>query len=165
MSSPTPSDFRLTGRMVLIGLVGFFAIVVGVNAIMIRAATSTFGGVETANAYQAGLAFNRQQAAALAQDALHWNVSADLTRRADGAAALAVSVRDSTGTPPTALNVDARLLHPADARRDHHITLRELAAGRFEGAEPVPPGLWDLVIDVSRGGTELFRSKSRIALR
>jgi hypothetical protein len=38
-------------------------------------------------------------------------------------------------------------------------------AGRFEGAEPVPPGLWDLVIDVSRGGTELFRSKSRIALR
>jgi nitrogen fixation protein FixH len=165
MSSPTPSEFRLTGRMVLIGLVGFFAIVVGVNAIMIRAATSTFGGVETANAYQAGLAFNRQQADALAQDALHWNVTADLMRRADGAAVLVVSVRDNAGTRLTALDVDARLLHPADARRDHHVTLREPAAGRFEGSEPVPPGLWDLVIDISRGGAELFRSKSRIVLR
>jgi nitrogen fixation protein FixH len=165
MSSPTSPDFRLTGRMVLIGLVAFFAIVVGVNAIMIRAATSTFGGVETANAYQAGLAFNRQQAGALAQDALHWNVTADLTRRADGAAALVVNVRDNTGVPLAALDVDARLLHPADARRDHHVSLRELTAGRFEGSEPVPAGLWDLVIDISRRGAELFRSKSRIVLR
>ena len=61
------SDFRLTGRMVLACLVAFFAIVFGVNAIMIRAAMSTFGGVETQNAYQAGLAFNHQQADALAQ--------------------------------------------------------------------------------------------------
>jgi nitrogen fixation protein FixH len=165
MNSPTPSDFRLTGRMVLFGLVGFFAIVMGVNAIMIRAATSTFGGVETANAYQAGLAFNRQQAGVLAQDALHWNVTAELTRGVDGVAALVVSVSDSAGTPLTALDVDGRLLHPADARRDHHITLRELAAGRFEGSEPVPSGLWDLVIDISRGGAELFRSKNRIVLR
>ena len=39
---------ELTGRMVLICLVAFFAIVAGVNAVMIRAAVSTFGGVETA---------------------------------------------------------------------------------------------------------------------
>jgi nitrogen fixation protein FixH len=165
MNSPARSDFRLTGRMVLVGLVVFFAIVMGVNAIMIRAATSTFGGVETVNAYQAGLAFNRQQVGALAQDALHWNVTAELTRRADGTAIVAVDARDSAGTPLTALDVDAWLLHPADARRDHRVSLRELAAGRFEGAEPVPPGLWDLVIDMSRGGVELFRSKSRIVLR
>jgi nitrogen fixation protein FixH len=165
MNRPARSDFRLTGRIVLACLVAFFAIVIGVNAIMIRAATSTFGGVETQNAYQAGLAFNRQHADALAQDALDWNVAADLTRQADGIAALVVSVRDRAGTPLTALDVDARLLHPADARRDHHVALRELAAGRFEGREPVPPGLWDLVIDVSRGGTELFRSRNRIVLR
>ncbi len=38
---------RVTGRMVLICLVAFFAVVAGVNAVMIAAAVSTFGGVET----------------------------------------------------------------------------------------------------------------------
>ena len=50
--------------MVLICLVAFFAVVAGVNAVMIRAAVSTFGGVETDSAYQAGLAFAREIAAA-----------------------------------------------------------------------------------------------------
>ncbi len=75
----------MTGRTVLICLVGFFAVVAGVNAVMIRAAVSTFGGVETANAYQAGLAFAREIAAAEAQDALHWQVRAKVAaaRRCD----------------------------------------------------------------------------------
>ena len=37
---------------------------------MIRCAVTTFGGVETESAYQAGLAFKRETAAARAQDAL-----------------------------------------------------------------------------------------------
>ena len=44
----------LTGRTVLICLIAFFAVVAIVNGIMIRAAISTFGGVETGSAYQAG---------------------------------------------------------------------------------------------------------------
>ena len=51
---------EVTGRMVLVCLVAFFAVVAGVNAVMIRAAVSTFGGVETESAYQAGLAFARR---------------------------------------------------------------------------------------------------------
>jgi nitrogen fixation protein FixH len=151
--------------MVLVCLVAFFAVVVGVNVVMIRAATSTFGGVETENAYQAGLAFNREHAAALAQDARHWSVTADLARRSDETAALVVRLRDGAGAPVTAVVVDARLVHPANAHRDHRIVLRELAGGQFDGAAEVPPGQWDLLIDVSRDGAELFRSKSRVVLR
>ena len=47
---------------------------------MIRAAISTFGGVETGSSYQAGLAFEREIAAARAQDALHWQVKANVRR-------------------------------------------------------------------------------------
>src|SRR5262249_60434903 len=94
-----PSEFRLTGRIVLVSLVLFFATVAAVNAVMIRAATMTFGGVETVNAYQAGLAFNRAHAAALAQDARDWKVVAELTRTADGTAALAGSLPDAGGVP------------------------------------------------------------------
>ena len=46
---------ELTGRMVLIWLVAFFAVVAAVNAIMIDAAISTFAGLESDSPYQAGL--------------------------------------------------------------------------------------------------------------
>ena len=72
---------EVTGRMVLVGLVAFFAAVAGVNAVMIWAAVSTFGGVETESSYQAGLAFARETAAVAAQDALHWQVKAKRLRR------------------------------------------------------------------------------------
>jgi nitrogen fixation protein FixH len=158
------SGFTVTGRLVLTGLILFFAVVAGMNVVLIRAATTTFGGVETANAYQAGLAFNRDHAAAIAQDGRHWTVAADLTRRSSEAV-LSVGLRDGAGLPVTAVAVGARLAHPADARRDHRIELRERAPGQFEGTADVPPGQWDLLIDVTRGGQDLFRSKSRVVLR
>jgi nitrogen fixation protein FixH len=56
------------------------------------------------------------------------------------------------------------LAHPADARRDQVIALRELTPGSFAGSASAAPGQWDLLLDVSRAGEELFRSKSRLVL-
>src|SRR5262245_30122302 len=69
-------EFQVTGRMVLAALLGFFGLVAGVNAAMIYAAVSTFGGVETESSYRAGLAFAREAATVAAQDARHWSVTA-----------------------------------------------------------------------------------------
>ncbi len=159
------SGFRLTGRMVFASLVVFFAIVIAVNVVMVRAATSTVGGIETQNPYETGLAFNRDHDAALAQDARHWNVTANLTRRSGETAELSVKLRDRNGNPVTRIAVAATLAHPADARRDHTITLVQRGAGEFAGTADVPRGFWDLMIDVSRDGTELFRSRSRVLLQ
>ena len=60
---------RLTGRMVLLCLVGFFGVVFGVNGILVHEALSTFGGVDTDSAYQAGRMFEQDVAMAKAQDA------------------------------------------------------------------------------------------------
>jgi nitrogen fixation protein FixH len=160
-----PSGFRLTGRMVFAGLVLFFATIAAVNAVMIRAATQTFGGVETENAYQAGLAFNRAHAAAVAQDGRHWSVAAELTRGSDTSATLVVSLHDGAGAPVSGVAAEARLAHPADARRDQRIALRERAPGTFEGSADVPPGQWDLLLEFSRADEPQFRSKSRVVLR
>jgi nitrogen fixation protein FixH len=164
-SAPHPSAFRLTGRMVFVGLVLFFATIAAVNAVMIRAATLTFGGVETENAYQAGLAFNRAHAAAVAQDGRHWSVAAELTRGSDNSAMLVVSLLDGAGAPVSGVAVDARVAHPADARRDRRIALREKSPGTFQGSADVSHGQWDLLLDVARAGEHLFRSKSRVVLR
>jgi nitrogen fixation protein FixH len=150
--------------MVLLCLVAFFAVVAGVNAVMIRLAVSTFGGVETGNAYQAGLAFSKEIAAAHAQDALHWQVKAHVS--ADGAGTLVeIVVRDPDGRPVAGLEASARLAHPADKRSDHVVAMHETEAGTFRGRADRIAGQWDLVFELSRGEARVFRSRNRVFLR
>jgi len=156
---------ELTGRAVLFCFLGFFGIIVVMNAVLIRAATTTFGGVETPSAYKVGLAFNREIAAARAQEARHWTVDAKVTRNLQGNAVLAVNVRDRDGAPPVSIALAAKIAHPADTRRDQTLAIRQVAPGSFDGAIHAEPGQWDLVIDISRDGERLFRSKSRVTLR
>jgi len=154
----------LTGRAVLIWVIGFFAVVSIVNAIMIRAAISTFGGVETSSAYQAGQMFEREAAAARAQDARHWRVQAQL-RRAGEDAVLEIEARDANGEPLPGLTAVAALHHPTNARDDHAVPLGESAPGRFSGTVAAAPGQWDVLIDLSRAGERVFRSRNRVVLK
>jgi nitrogen fixation protein FixH len=166
MHAPLEQEgFRLTGRMVFACLVAFFATVIAVNVVLVRAATSTFGGLETANPYQAGLAFNRDHDSALAQDARAWKVTANLVRGSGETAEVRVKLQDRNGNPVSGIAVVVRLAHPADARRDRTITLVQRAAGEFAGAVDVPRGFWDLIIDASRDETDMFRSRSRVLLQ
>jgi nitrogen fixation protein FixH len=155
---------EVTGPMVFIALVAFFAVVAGVNAIMIHAAVSTFGGVETESSYRAGLAFAREIATAQAQDALHWDVTAKATMTGD-ATVVEVTARDASGRPVPNLEGSAALAHPTDRRADVAVALAGSGAGQFRGSGNVPPGQWDLVIELSRDGNRLFRSKNRVWLR
>ena len=151
--------------MVFICLVAFFAVVAGVNAIMIRAAVSTFGGVETESSYQAGLAFAREIAAVAAQDALHWQVKAKVSGAA-GATLVEVTAADAAGRPLAGLQATARLVHPTDRRADHARGARR-SVRRDSSADAAAPlvGQWELVIELSRDGARLFRSKNRVFLR
>jgi nitrogen fixation protein FixH len=155
---------EVTGRVVLVCLVAFFAAVTAVNAVMITAAVSTFGGVETASAYQAGFAFAQETAAAVAQDALHWQVKARVSSRAD-ATVIEIVATDAAERPLADLQAVARLVHPTDRRADHIVPLHETASGGFEGAIGEVVGRWALEIELWRGGTRMFRSKNRVFLR
>ena len=155
---------QLTGRMVFVCLLAFFAVVAGVNAIMMAAAISTFGGVEAANAYQAGLAFEREIAAADAQNALHWRVEVTVVS-AGGAKFIDMTVRDAQGRPVTGLGATGRLTHPADGRADHPVVFAPTAPGRFRGELSAAPGQWVLELGLLRDGERLFRSRNRLYLR
>ncbi len=155
---------EVTGRTVLVWLVAFFGIVAAVNVVMIRAAVSTFGGLETESSYQAGLAFAREAADARAQNALHWQVDARLTPVHDGASDIVIDARDADGRPLAGLAATARLVHPADQRDDHLMTLRQTSPGEFRGITPAAAGQWDLVIELARDDTRVFRSKNRVLL-
>ena len=161
---PKEPKERETGRMVLICLVAFFAEVTGVNAVMIAAAVSTFGGLETEGRYQAGLAFARDHAAAAAQDALRWQVKAKVSAESE-TTLVEVVANDDADRPIAGLQATARLAHPADKRADRVIALRENAPGQFQGRSASMAGQWELIVELSRDGARLFRSKNRIFLR
>lgn len=156
---------ELTGKHVLFCLLGFFGVVFAINAVMIKAATSTFGGVETSSSYKAGLMFERDVARAVQQDALHWQVDGKLSRDRAGEAVLDISARDAKGAPLAGLTAQARLAHPADERLDHVIDLRPTGAGRFHGEAQARPGHWEVIVDLYRGEARVFRSRSRVTLQ
>lgn len=164
-ASRPKATFEVTGRAVLFALIAFFGVVFTVNAIMVRAATSTFGGVETDSSYRTGLAFRNETEAARAQDARRWDVQTRIARDPSGDAVIEAAVRDAAGNVPTGLSVSTRLAHPTDARRDHAVPLDAEGGGRFRGRTGIDAGQWDLVIDITRNGERVFRSKNRVVLR
>jgi len=149
--------------MVLICLVTFFAVVAGVNGIMIRAAVTTFGGVETESSYKAGLAFAREVAAARSQDNRHWDVRAAVTPGSD-AQKVEVTARDAEGRPVTGLTATVRFNHPTDRRSDVAVDLHGTGPGRFAGQSEALAGQWDLIIELDRDGERVFRSRNRVVL-
>jgi nitrogen fixation protein FixH len=76
-----------------------------------------------------------------------------------------VVAQDGDGRPPTGLTATARLVHPTDRRADHVVPLDEGAPGTFRGATVPVAGQWALVIELSRDGARLFRSKNRVFIR
>lgn len=162
-SANVGSERRLTGRMVFAMLIGFFGFITVVNIVMIRAAITTFGGVDTPSSYQAGLAFKAEEVAAAAQEARDWNVTARIAPAANGAA-VSIDVLDAAGQPIAGAEVVARLAHPIDERKDIVIAVREIGSGNYVGTAPAAPGQWNLDIEVSKRGERLFRSLNRVMI-
>jgi nitrogen fixation protein FixH len=156
---------EVTGRTVLLCVVVFFGVVASVNAVMIKAAISTFGGLETESSYKAGLAFGREIAASQAQERRHWNVTARVGAIVDGQLRVEITALDAGGRPLAGYEALAWFSHPTDRRQDHTVVMHEGSAGRFVGKAPVAPGQWDLIIDLVRGEERVFRSRERILLK
>ncbi len=160
------SDKReLTGRAVLLWIVGFFAVIFVVNGVLVQAATSTFRGMETGSSYKAGLLFKADVESAQRQQDLHWQVDGKLLRDRAGEAVLEFSARDAKGAALTGLTAAARLAHPADARLDRTMELKSAGGGVFRGEADAQPGQWELIVDLFRGDERVFRSRSRVTLR
>jgi nitrogen fixation protein FixH len=156
----------VTARTVLLSLLGFFGVVIGVNAVMITLAVSTMPGLETEQPYQTGIGYNAEIEAARAQAARQWTVLGLIDRDAAGQTAVEIHMRDATQAPIGGLAVSVRLMRQTDGRADHAVSLGERQKGIYLGAAAgVTPGVWDVEIEANRGEERVFRSKNRIMLK
>lgn len=159
-TSLPPAGRPLTGRTVLLCFVAFFGVIFTANFFLVRAAVTSFGGVETESAYKAGLAFRKESEAAAAQDARHWSVDAHV-----GPGRVDVSARDAAGRPLADVTLAATLQHPTDRRLDVALEPVAVGAGQWRADDAVTAGQWELVIEFSREGERLFRSTNRVVIR
>lgn len=160
-------EFRVTGRFVLLTLVGFFAVVFAVNGFMAYMAQRTFSGVQTDNAYKLGLKYNDEISASHNQAALGWRVEAALSpvKDAQGSHELTLSVRDKDGQAINDLEARAHLINPTHGKQNLDAPFRALGNGQFRGRFAANVGQWNLIIELYRGDKRVYRSDNRIALQ
>jgi nitrogen fixation protein FixH len=159
------AERRLTGRTVLVCILTFFGVIISVNVTMMTLAIRTLPGTEVENAYQSGLAYNREISAAHAQQARGWHVAAHVARSPEGHGNIGVEAHDAGGAAVNGVTFTARLARPADSKADHAVTLVEREGGVYSGvAEGIAAGQWDLVIEADRGSERLFLSRNRLLL-
>jgi nitrogen fixation protein FixH len=165
VAPPPARPFELTGRMVLFGMIAFFLVVAGVNAIMMTVAIRTMSGVDTRSAYEASQRYNDEIARMQAQAERGWHAEASVQR--NGAdAGIVLSLADKGGRPVRGLRVAASLQHPATRAEDRTAALIETAPGRYEASlADLHGGGWTLAFQAHRGADLLFVSRSRILLK
>lgn len=156
---------ELTGGMVLAIFCAFFLVVFVMNGVMVRYAVTTFGGVEVASAYRAGLDFNRETAAAGAQARLGWIVDGSIQRAGDGTAVLVLTVRGPDGKHLPIEVREAQLHRPADRRMDKDFRMRVIGDELVGEARDVAPGQWDFVLALADRDGALFKSRNRVVLK
>jgi nitrogen fixation protein FixH len=142
----------------MLGIVGlFFGTIIGVNVVMAVVATGTFPGIVVANSYVASQHYNEMLAAARRQEEAGWQ--AELS--AEGGT-LRLRFRDASGTLLSALDVSAMAGRPSTAQEDRAVAFRGVDAGVYESMAALPPGLWEIDLEVRRGDDLLFRTNEAI---
>lgn len=117
---------EITGRHVLLLMVGFFAVIIATDSWLVYKAVSTFGGIETQDAYRKGLAYNDRIAEERAQAALGWTKDARIEKNE-----LRVSIRDKDQKGVGNLQITAVVGRPATNTSDLTLKLTEIGAGEY----------------------------------
>ncbi|WP_420404823.1 FixH family protein [Nisaea sp.] len=164
------SQTKLTGKHVLFTLLGFFAVVIGVNVVFIVVALDSWTGLTTATSYQEGLRYNIAIDQAAEQRARGW--SADLTVIRDSAKPDSISVTvsavlaDKEGKPLPLRTVTLSFRHPINERFDQAATLMPAGIGRYEGTADLPvAGNWDTRLTAMTEGGISFRQDGSLWIK
>jgi nitrogen fixation protein FixH len=134
--------------------VGMFGVVIIANGAMIAVAFDSWTGLETESAYEDGLQYNREIAAAQAQRALGWKVGLAVAEAGGRRLDVTVNLADADGNPFKADELRATFSRPTHEGYDVETWLPHSGAPGEHRAEVELPlaGVWDLTIEArSRG--------------
>ena len=146
----------------LLGIGLMFLVVFFVNGAFVYYSLHSFSGLVTDRAYDKGLAFNTEIRAKRDQDALGWQAEVDVDLLLGISGRVEFTLKDRSGLPLVAAQVQAVLFRPVQAGFDQSFSLNEIRSGVYQGWVMVmQPGQWDLRIKAS-SSLGVFRFVQRI---
>jgi nitrogen fixation protein FixH len=130
------------------------------NGALIYLALASKPALVDVHPYEDGRAYNRDLAAARAQQRLGWTATLASPRRVATAAPIVFAVRDRSGAPVTGLAVELSIRRPVGALPDRRVVLAEAGPGRYTAAVRLPlAGQWQFDIVAQRGGDQFVYGK------
>ena len=168
-SSSIPDSPRrgLRGGHVLLIFIGFFATIFLVNGIMVYDALSTFGGLETPDAYRKGLAYNQRIAEGVAQEQRGWR---DKLAWIPETQRVRFDLTDTAGAGVPGLVIGGEIGRPATDRFDRKLGFKQTGPGTYEAeAASLEPGWWTIDIEARKsaatGGEVVYEAKERVWIK
>jgi nitrogen fixation protein FixH len=152
----------IEGRHVLWALIGFFGVMLIVNAIFVYFAVVTFSGGDTSDPYRKGLHYNDTLEAAERQAERGWRTEVEYDEKTGR---LQFSFVDKKMAPVTGLRIGAMLSRPATDREDRQVVLAEVSEGVYVATVHLSPGLWVISIasrKAGESGGSAYRIKRRL---
>ena len=153
----------ITGKHVLFGMIGFFAVVIAVDATFITLAVQSHPGEEVKNSYVLGLDYNRELERRAEQAELGWTAQAGLTEEH----LFVVRISQADGAPMSGLTVSARMHVAGQQEEGQAIELTERAPGEYAAAASVSaPAKIEAAISVKRkaDGPDVFEANKTLVL-
>ncbi len=133
-------DWKLNGKHILAGLIGFFAIIFAVNGAFIYYALESWTGLDIDNSFVHGLSFEED-----IQEAHEWKVEIDPEDLGNDKASLSVIIERVDGKSATPYSIDAEIRRPAVTGYDQDIELRQIGPRHYVGEIQVAgPGQWQI---------------------
>ena len=125
------------------------------NAALVYFALHSMPALVSTHPFEDGRTYNREIAAATAQDRLGWAAEFEAPTRAFVASPVRFEVTDRAGTPVTGLVVEMRAWRPVGAAPDIRTQLDEKRPGRYTAELTLPmPGQWQFDLVATRGAEE-----------
>jgi len=152
------SRFRLNGWHVLAIMVGFFAVVIGVDASFAVMAYKTFPGQVSVTPYEDGVAYNSHLAQMNAQARLGWKATASVTPAGE----VAVAVRDADGAAVTGLKASGKFERPATEQGRLTPAFHEKTPGLYVADLGREHGAWDLSFEAVNTKGDRFVATRRL---
>jgi nitrogen fixation protein FixH len=161
---PSPG---LRGRHVLLTFIGFFLTVFVVNGVMIYEAVSTFGGLETLDAYRKGLAYNQRIAQGAAQTQRGWR---DTLSYAPETERVRLDMTDHEGAAIPGLVITAEIGRAVTDRFDRRLEFTQTGPGTYEAeARGLQSGWWTIDIEAKKSASsaaeDLYETKERLWIK
>ncbi len=146
----TPASFS-SNRAWTIGLLSFFAVILLANGAMIWISSSGKPSTLVSDeSYELGLRYD--EALDIGQKTRESGWQSDLLRcPSGGTSSLCLRLQDASGAPVESAAGSVRLLRPSDPSLDRTLEIKATSEpGLYEVSSQLPPGLWEVTIDVQR---------------